>query len=316
MTDHQALLRDIAAELLSGGQVATFIGFKAGLDPSRPVPHFVWDASQVGTLVVNSFCGAGLACHVLEAIDDGPVGILTRGCDGLALQRLIADRRVARERLYIVAMACRGAVDPDRARAIMGWIPERAEVDGDAVTLIAGDDRRSAPRDSCLLERCLSCVDPGPQLADTWLGSPLAPGRRDFDAVTRMEELSAEARYAFWSRQFRRCIRCSACRNVCPACSCRFCSLDDPELQGRTTGLADQFGFHFTRAFHVAGRCVACGECQRACPMNIPLSLLNEKFLKDIRDLFGIGDPHRPADVEPLACYRPDDPEGWRGETR
>jgi ferredoxin len=316
MTDHQASLRKIAAELLGGGQIATFIGFKAGLDPSRPIPHFARDAAGAGVLVINAFCGAGLARHVLETIEDGAVGILTRGCDGLGLERLIADERVARERLHIVAMACKGAVDPGRARAILGRVPEGAEVGGDGVTLIAGEDRRDVPRDACLLDRCLSCVDPSPRLADTWLGEPLPAGQRDFAAVTRMEQQSAEERYAFWSRQFERCLRCNACRNSCPACSCRACSLDDPELQERGTGLADQFGFHFTRAYHVAGRCVACGECQRACPMNIPLGLLNEKFLKDIRDLFGIADPHRPTAVEPLACYRPDDPEGWRGDAR
>jgi len=316
VTDYQGLLRGIARELLSSGQVATFIGFKAGFDPCRPVPHFVRDARRADTLIVSAFCGAGLARHVLEAIDDGPVGILARGCDGLGLERLIADGRVARERLHVVAMACRGAVDPDRARRILGRVPERAEVDDEGVTLMAGDEARRAPRDSCLLERCLGCVDPSPRLSDTRLGDPLTPGQRDFGAVTRMEALPAEGRYAFWSRQFRRCLRCDACRNVCPACSCRSCSLDDPELQERTTGLAEQFGFHFTRAYHVAGRCVACGECQRACPMNIPLSLLNDKFLKDIRDLFGIAAPHRPADIEPLALYRPDDPEGWRGEIR
>jgi len=316
VTDRQAALRDIAAGLLGGGQFATFIGFRAGLDPSRPVPHFVRDASGAGALVINPFCGAGLARHVLEALEDGPVGILTRGCDGLGLERLIADGRVARERLHIVAVACRGAVDPARARAILGRIPERAEVDAQAVTLIAGEERRSVPRDSCLLSRCLNCVDPSPRLADSWLDEPLPAGVRDFKAVSHMEQQPPEARYAFWARQFRRCIRCYACRNVCPACSCRSCSLDDPELQERATSLADQFGFQFTRAYHVAGRCVACGECQRACPMSIPLSLLNEKFLKDIRDSFGIADPHRPSAVEPLACYRPDDPESWRGDAR
>ena len=45
--------------------------------------------------------------------------------------------------------------------------------------------------------------------------------------------------------------------------------------------------FHIIRAFHVAGRCTDCGECSRVCPQNIPLHLLNRKFIKDINELYG-----------------------------
>ncbi|URW87892.1 4Fe-4S dicluster domain-containing protein [Blautia wexlerae] len=30
--------------------------------------------------------------------------------------------------------------------------------------------------------------------------------------------------------------------------------------------------FHIIRAFHVAGRCTDCGECDRVCPQGIPAS--------------------------------------------
>ena len=45
--------------------------------------------------------------------------------------------------------------------------------------------------------------------------------------------------------------------------------------------------FHVIRAFHVAGRCTDCGECSRVCPQNIPLHLLNRKFIKDINTFYG-----------------------------
>ena len=45
--------------------------------------------------------------------------------------------------------------------------------------------------------------------------------------------------------------------------------------------------FHIIRAFHVAGRCTDCGECSRVCPQNIPLHLLNRKFIKDIDEIYG-----------------------------
>ncbi|MBI5955455.1 MAG: 4Fe-4S dicluster domain-containing protein, partial [Chloroflexi bacterium] len=44
--------------------------------------------------------------------------------------------------------------------------------------------------------------------------------------------------------------------------------------------------FHIMRAYHLAGRCVGCQECERACPMGLPLSLLNRKIAKEVAELF------------------------------
>ena len=58
----------------------------------------------------------------------------------------------------------------------------------------------------------------------------------------------------------------------------------------RNKAAADTFEdqmFHIIRAFHVAGRCTDCGECSRVCPQNIPLHLLNRKFIKDIDEFYG-----------------------------
>ena len=49
----------------------------------------------------------------------------------------------------------------------------------------------------------------------------------------------------------------------------------------------EESNFHIIRAFHVAGRCTDCGECSRVCPQNIPLHLLNRKFIKDANELYG-----------------------------
>ncbi|MFR8333012.1 MAG: 4Fe-4S binding protein [Oscillospiraceae bacterium] len=78
-------------------------------------------------------------------------------------------------------------------------------------------------------------------------------------------------------------MRCNACRNVCPACSCEKCVFDNHCIrQWRTRPRPTRFEenmFHIIRAFHVAGRCTDCGECSRVCPQHIPLHLLNRKFI-------------------------------------
>lgn len=45
--------------------------------------------------------------------------------------------------------------------------------------------------------------------------------------------------------------------------------------------------FHLGRAYHLAGRCVGCNECERVCPMEIPISLLNAKLALEVEAAFG-----------------------------
>jgi ferredoxin len=44
--------------------------------------------------------------------------------------------------------------------------------------------------------------------------------------------------------------------------------------------------FHLGRAYHLAGRCVGCDECERVCPMDIPISLLNAKLAQELKASF------------------------------
>ena len=108
-------------------------------------------------------------------------------------------------------------------------------------------------------------------------------------------------------------IGCNACRNVCPACSCRKCVFDstafDSAQKANTTSFEEKV-FHVIRAFHVAGRCTDCGECSRVCPQGIPLHLFNRKFIKDINTIYG--DYQAGAVLEskaPLTSFRTDDAE-------
>ena len=51
--------------------------------------------------------------------------------------------------------------------------------------------------------------------------------------------------------------------------------------------------FHTTRAMHIAGRCIGCGECERACPVGIPLTELMREVSEIVKERYGYdaGDP-------------------------
>ena len=43
---------------------------------------------------------------------------------------------------------------------------------------------------------------------------------------------------------------------------------------------------HFTRAAHMANDCVNCGQCEDACPVEIPLSTFFQQSSKEFEELF------------------------------
>ena len=111
-----------------------------------------------------------------------------------------------------------------------------------------------------------------------------------FAEVEMIEAMSPEEKFAFFQEELSKCIRCNACRNACPACSCRKCVFDSNKFDSAQKANVDSFEekmFHVIRAFHVAGRCTDCGECSRVCPQGIRLHLFNRKFIKDINELYG-----------------------------
>ena len=125
--------------------------------------------------------------------------------------------------------------------------------------------------------------------------------------------MSPEEKFAFFQKELSKCIRCNACRNVCPACSCRKCVFDGSQFDSSQKANADSFEeqmFHIIRAFHVAGRCTDCGECSRVCPQGIPLHLFNRKLIKDINTFYGEYQAGVSTDCEmPLTDYTAGDPE-------
>ncbi|MGY5863610.1 MAG: Coenzyme F420 hydrogenase/dehydrogenase, beta subunit C-terminal domain [Candidatus Thorarchaeota archaeon] len=102
---------------------------------------------------------------------------------------------------------------------------------------------------------------------------------RDFTPLLKMD---LPERYKYWTDEFIKCIKCFGCRDACPICNCETCLLE-ANRDFLVGGEIPPNGiFPLTRLAHVADSCVGCGQCQDACPMELPLSklftLLNSKL--------------------------------------
>jgi coenzyme F420-reducing hydrogenase delta subunit/ferredoxin len=142
-----------------------------------------------------------------------------------------------------------------------------------------------------------------------------APPASRFAALDALLAKPPGERLAFWTAEFDRCLKCYACRQVCPLCYCEVCIADKNRPQAIDTSADRQGGFawHIARAMHLAGRCVGCGECTGACPAGIDLRLLNLALARAAETQFGYRAGADPA-VEPLiGRYSVEDKEAFIG---
>ena len=306
-----------AKELLSSGEVARVLGWRKGENIYDPEPAFFSTADSLENFVYNGFCGANLSKYIIEAsLLEGKTLVFLKPCDTYSFQQLMKEHRIQREKAYIIGVGCKGKLTVnnipfDGILDIQGAdYPDAAEI----LTVETLYSTETIPYKDAMLERCHVCKGKEHKIYDELMGESSDTLDADrFAEVAKIEAMSPEEKFAFFQAELSKCIRCNACRNVCPACSCRKCVFDstkfDSAQKANTTSFEEKM-FHIIRAFHVAGRCTDCGECSRVCPQGIPLHLFNRKFIKDINELYGEFQAGEDTETRgPLTNFRLDDCE-------
>lgn len=314
MTD---LIKKKVRELLKSREADRVLGWKTGEFFYDETPAVFNSLEELKDLVYDGFSASNLSKYLIkETKREGKVIALLKPCDTYSFNQLLTEHRIIRENVYVVGMPCRGKLDINKIRNMGIKGIQGIKEEGSQLVIETLYGNRIIQREDAILDRCFCCKGSRHEAADEVIKSDepaWKPGADRFEMVSKLEAMTPDERFNFWRGELSKCIRCNACRNVCPACSCLQCVFDNPGSGVAAKSNADDFEenmFHIIRAFHVAGRCTDCGECSRVCPQGIPLHLLNRKFIKDIDEFYG--EYQAGADLEakgPLTEYTKTDVE-------
>ena len=276
------------------------IGWQLGNDGLHTVPLFMRTAEDVDRLVwgpmnvnnpaayINSYIGRTVPADKIKKI-----GVVVKGCDSRSVVEMLQEKLIDRENIVLFALPCEGTFDMARIDQALGRYRkiDAVEFDEAGVTITAdGTARRFCIADYAQ-GKCYNCTMPKAAEADDSLGSapditgnPTTPPE-----LAMLDALSLSERMSFWKGEMERCLRCYACRNACPLCVCRdhcIAETRDPHFVSQEGAVKEKLFFQCIHAVHLAGRCTGCGECQRACPVGIPILALRQQMARAIAEVF------------------------------
>jgi formate dehydrogenase subunit beta len=230
-------IKERVKELLSTGEINGFLALKN--ENGHIKPHLYVSPDEIDQL----------------SIGDGEIAGDTRYPLAKILTVLLQNH--SGERFGILVRGC----DQRALKALTAW----NQIDSERVVSIGV---------ACSEERAQACACALPY-PDEWLEGEQAEPKDP--RPVEWEEKSPQQRLQLWRAEFEKCIKCYGCRNICPMCFCKECSLESEDVVTKGEIPPDLPMFHLVRALHMIGRCVDCGLCEEACPASIPLRALYKK---------------------------------------
>ncbi|QJB57432.1 4Fe-4S dicluster domain-containing protein [Pseudodesulfovibrio sp. zrk46] len=267
------------------------IGWEQGFDPLRTSPIFMRSEADIDKLIWSPLCVHNLATY-LPNLKGKKVGIVVKGCDSRSIVELLQEKLINQDDLTIFSMPCDGVVSIRKIQNAVGDLDyvEAVEANAETVKVTADGKTYNLKFEDIAASKCGRCQYNTPLISNVFIGEPKNEPKEDnYDDVIAFEQKSEEERRAFWMGEMDKCVRCYACRNACPMCVCKdhcVAQSRDPHWLTQEDTVENKWFFQMIHAMHLAGRCTECGECERSCPVGIPLLLLKRKLNKEIDELF------------------------------
>ena len=323
MENIESKLREEANRLLLEKKVDVIIGYEKGTLPLTATPCFIATQEEADKLVFNELCTQNLAKFVHDLITQHKnsqkrvkpedrkkkiIGVVARGCTTRSLIIHLQERQYERDEVYIIGVPCEGYIDrKNLAKSLSGAEILDGELAGGQIKIkTAAGDKVIAVKD-IVADNCRVCRFNNPIISDIMIGAPAPAINSDteYDKINEFEKKSIEERWAYFTREMGKCIRCNACRQACPSCYCPTCFAEQsqPQWVGIGEEKSDTQVFQCMRLYHMVGRCVDCGSCISVCPMGVDLRNYLKKIDKDCWELFGSRAGSSMEDMPPLGKY-------------
>ncbi len=292
--------------------VDAVIGYRAHGDPLHAEPCFIKDEKLVEEMILNPLCVHNLASYL--PAEKRRVAVVVKGCDSRSVIQLLQEGLIKRENIVIIGVPCRGVVSVKKVAAAVGHEKVLSVAfEGDTIIVKTAKGEKRLALSDVSPAKCATCRYPTPLVYDVLTDDAIEPDKQAdavYDDVRKIEAMSLEERWAYWEKELGRCVRCYACRNACPLCVCQdscIAETREPHWMSQKATTPEKMMFHLIHALHLAGRCTECGECERVCPMNIPLGMLKKKINQEMLELFGYTAGTDPTDKPPLFTFRPEE---------
>ena len=136
---------------------------------------------------------------------------------------------------------------------------------------------------------------------------------KDKEAIEKLKTMTLQEKFDYWTKALETCFKCYACRSACPLCYCTRCAVEcnQPQwipVQASSNG---NYEWHMLRAMHLSGRCISCGECGRACPLDIPVHLLTMHMAEESQKMFGTTTGLVMKMDSVLSTFKPEDKDNF-----
>lgn len=331
MENIEKKLREEVRKLFIEKKVDAVVGYEDGTLPLTATPCFITTPDDVERLVLNRFCTQNLAKFVHDLVmqhresqkrvkpEDRikkTFGVVARGCTSRSLVIQLQELQYDRSECLIIGIPCTGYVEKKKLAIAVG---QQEIISGSvtettlAVNTAAGE-KIIALKD-VLADNCLTCRFNNPVISDLMVTTAAPPmdAAKEYAEVEAFENLPIAERWAYFTKEMAKCIRCAACRNTCPSCYCRICFAEQsqPQWVGIGNNPSDTQVFQLMRMYHMVGRCVDCGSCISVCPMGVDLRKFLKKLDKDAFELFS----HRAGESldapAPLSTHKDNDKEDF-----
>ncbi len=279
--DSKEELETLVGGWLDEGKISMLVcyGKQSPFSDDLTMPNFIARKEQFEKeLLWNKYCDYNLLNYAnlgpkAEARGQGGVAIMVKPCELHNLDILMEEGNmsgVTRDNVIPVVMRCEGIYETERLNA---YTADDAEL--------------------VVQTKCLDCPE---YEAAHGIEQVQKEQAERTDYIAYKKQLADDSEMD-WASTLNKCLHCYACRNVCPSCYCtEGCPADEAATAHVTNALkmikgidsSRQVVYNLVRTWHIQARCSECQECERVCPVDIPIMALKSKLG---REFDGEGSP-------------------------